>query len=196
MKSFSSTWSLLGFSRGLCSSGLPCRRTYRRSRKIPSQKMVKVLHLLLRIRAIEQPRFNEIAVALLLTESRFRPLSARIVECMVALWCLVILRKEPTLTLGKCQVGFAYWRARFGANNTTLLLRTFDDIASYKICCDYLMNIPSQRPRDILIHYNGRPSTLYVQTFQDNLFLVQKACQALCRRKLRNSNTRGISPLT
>lgn len=116
---------------------------------------------------------NVIAMALLLTESRFRKLPWRISETIIAIFSLYCLRKEPTLTMGKCQVAFRYWRDRYGENNFRLLWSTFDDVSSYQVCCDYLVSNSRTNIRDILICYNGRPSTLYVREFQRNRALVE-----------------------
>jgi hypothetical protein len=160
------------------------------------RKLVRILNLLVRLRA--QGPINEVAIALLLTECRFRTLPVRIAEFAVALFLLVVLRKEPTLTLGKCQVSFSYWRARFGANKIRLLLSTFDDVASYEICCDYLDSIPDSSIRDVLVLYNGRPSTLYVNVFENNLFLVKVAREVLSARKptFRQRPVNSLLPVT
>src|SRR5262249_18478060 len=81
---------------------------------------------------------NAHAIAFILTEMRFRGPVFRACEVAVAIWYLYLLRRDPKLTLGKCQVSFEYWRARFGQNNLDLIRAAYDDSANYEICCDYL----------------------------------------------------------
>jgi hypothetical protein len=145
--------------------------------------MNSVVTLLSRVRGTEP--INEMAVALILTEARFRPLHARIVEVALAFFSLKVLRKEPTLTLGKCQVNFRYWRRRFGVGDMKLLLSTFDDRASYQVCCDYLKPVERQSLRDILVYFNGCPSALYVQVFRRNLCMVRQIRATLGRYESR-----------
>ena len=144
--------------------------------------MVKLLHLLFRLRPLGP--INEAAVALLLTESQFRPLPARIAECLVAIYEIMIRGKEPNLTMGKCQVSFRFWRARFGPHTLKLLRSTFDDVSSYQVCCDYLKTVKSKTSQGLLVAYNGRPSVLYVKTFYDHLMLIQTARAVQNRRML------------
>src|SRR5207237_2265134 len=82
---------------------------------------------------------------------------------------IYISRCEPTLTLGKCQVSFSYWRKRFPANNFALFLAVLDDIANYQICCDYLRVNERPNLKETIICYNGRPSVLYVKLFYEHL---------------------------
>jgi hypothetical protein len=143
--------------------------------------MVKLLNLLFRLRRLGP--INDIAVALMLTESRFRTLPARIVECLMATFKILVIGKDPNLTMGKCQVSFRFWRARFGANTIELLRSTFDDVASYQVCCDYLKTVADRPLHELLTAYNGRPSALYAKSFQDNLMLVQSV-RAIQERRI------------
>jgi hypothetical protein len=114
---------------------------------------------------------NPHAVAFILTEMRFRGPFFRACETVYAIWCLYVLRREPKLTLGKCQVSFSYWRKRFGKNNFALLRATADNIANYEICCDYLQGNEGATLKEIITRYNGRPSVLYVSLFYEHLEL-------------------------
>jgi hypothetical protein len=102
----------------------------------------------------------------------------------MAIFEIVIKGKDPNLTVGKCQVSFRFWRARFGANTAKLLRLTFDDVASYQVCCDYLKTVADRPLQKLLTAYNGRPSALYAKSFQDNLMLVQSVRAIQERRVL------------
>ena len=115
---------------------------------------------------------NAYALALILTEMQFRGILLR--TCEIA-WCAILIycfRKEPTLTVGACQVGFRFWSRRFGRRSILVLLATFDNVSSYNVCCDYLSQRPIGDIRMLLINYNGRPSPLYVRGFHAHLSLV------------------------
>lgn len=115
---------------------------------------------------------NAYALALILTEMKFRGILRRI--CEIA-WCAVLIycfRKEPKLTVGACQVRFEFWGRRFGHKNIRVLLATFDSLSSYNVCCDYLSRRPTADIRALLVDYNGRPSLLYARNFHAHLSLV------------------------
>ena len=111
---------------------------------------------------------NVAAIAMILTESKFRPFYFRLAEVLLAVFQLYVLKREPTLTLGKCQVSYNYWRRRFGKNNINLLRATFRSADCYQISCDFLAGQQASNQRETLVQYNGRPSHLYVQTYQEN----------------------------
>jgi hypothetical protein len=123
------------------------------------------------------------AVAFILTEMRFRGVLFRICEVVYALWTLYALRREPQLTLGKCQVSFKYWRAYAGTNNWKLFRAAFNDMENYKVCCEYLRINSRANLREIIIGYNGRPSTLYVRLFYKNLESLNWAVRHLARSR-------------
>lgn len=112
---------------------------------------------------------NPYAVAFIMTEMKFRGSLFRACEILYALWIIFILRREPQLTLGKCQVAFRYWRERYGNNNFLLFRAVLDDIANYNICCDYINMNRQNSIKETIICYNGRPSVLYVKSFFENL---------------------------
>lgn len=116
---------------------------------------------------------NAYAVALILTERSFRGPVFRLGELLYALFCIVILRVEPRVTIGHCQVSFSYWRQRYGTNWFRLLLSAQSVTVSYEICCAYLAANPTDGVREMLIRYNGRPSKLYVVRFMHHLDLVR-----------------------
>ena len=128
------------------------------------------------LRFIQQLRrlgpVDPIAIAFIATEMRFRGPFLRLGEALHALWSIYVLRREPKLTLGKCQVSFSYWRRRFGERNIDLLIATFDDVISYEVCCSYLKANSRTTLEQTIIQYNGRPSVLYVKLFYKNLALV------------------------
>jgi hypothetical protein len=131
---------------------------------------------------------NTHAVAFILTEMRFRGPLFRACEIIYALWFIYVLRREPNVTLGKCQVSFRYWRKRYGDNNPALFRAVFDDIANYRVCCDYLQNNRRDTLREMIICYNGRPSVLYVKLFYEHLGLVDSIVE---RGTLRTCFTNG-----
>ena len=119
------------------------------------------------------------AVAFILTEMRFRGGLFRTCEIIYALWLIYGRGREPTLTLGKCQVSFRYWRARYGTNNWLLFRAILCDVANYDVCCDYLSANQRDDLKQTIICYNGRPSVLYVRFFLENLELVNATIRTL-----------------
>jgi hypothetical protein len=115
---------------------------------------------------------NLSAIAFILTEKKFRGPFFRACEIIYALWLIYALRREPKLTLGKCQVSFRYWRKRFGTNNLVLFRAVLDDFSNYQICCDYLDLNQRRTLRETIISYNGRPSVLYLTLFSKHLEFV------------------------
>jgi hypothetical protein len=128
--------------------------------------------LLALLRRVNQPA-NEVALALVLTERGFRRLPERIVETLVALYYLYVRKEEPNLTMGECQVAFAFWRRRF-KSNAALLIATFSQLRSYYVCCDYLSAKQFSSVKDLLVFYNGKPSHVYVRNFCINLQLIRR----------------------
>lgn len=125
---------------------------------------------------------NPHAIAFILTEMKFRGPFIRTCEIVFAVWNIYALRREPNVTLGKCQVSFWYWRRRFGNNNLALIRATLDDAANYRICCDYLdLNFRSSL-KDTIICYNGRPSRLYVKVFYEHLASFNSTVRYLSKR--------------
>jgi hypothetical protein len=120
---------------------------------------------------------NAHAVAFILTEMRFPGPLVRTCEILYALWSIYLLRREPRLTLGKCQVSFSYWRQRYGKDNLALFRAVLDDFANYQICCDYLQINQRSNLRETIICYNGRPSVLYVRLFYEHLDLFNSIVQ-------------------
>jgi hypothetical protein len=115
---------------------------------------------------------NPVAIALLLTEMRFRGTVFRLCEVLYAAWYLYVVGCEPKVTLGISQVSFFYWRRRFGLNNTLLLKSVFDDFSNYEVCCAYLDLRDQSKASDVLTYYNGRPSRPYANLFFQNLMQV------------------------
>jgi hypothetical protein len=127
-------------------------------------------HYLVRLR-LHGP-INPYAVAFILTEMRFRGPFFRFCEFCYSLFWVLIKRCDPKITVGRCQVSFSYWRAFFGPNNVALFRGVLDDVANYKVCCLYLSENRTDHIDEMLIGYNGKPSSLYVQTYFKNLELV------------------------
>jgi hypothetical protein len=128
---------------------------------------LRLLRLLKRAR--RDGRVNPVAVALILTEMRFRGPVLRLGEIGFALWLIYIRRREPRLTLGICQVSFNFWRKKFGTNNRRLFAAVFDDFANYAMCEFYLSHYIDKTTDQLLVRYNGRPSRLYRTLFYRNL---------------------------
>ena len=122
---------------------------------------------------------NPYAVAFLLTESSFRGTFFRICELIYSAGVVFIGRVDPKITLGHCQVSFPYWRHQFGKKNLSLLASTLSFSHSYSICCAYLAANQNSSVRQMLVAYNGRPSKLYVQRFEQNLRFVRSNLKAL-----------------
>jgi hypothetical protein len=118
---------------------------------------------------------NPYAVAFMLTESAFRGPLFRLAELCYSAFLIFLFRRDPKVTLGYCQVSFSYWRHRYGNNNASLFLATLSDVASYEICCSYLDSNKKSTIKEMLIHYNGRPSKLYRTLFLENLDQVRES---------------------
>jgi hypothetical protein len=116
---------------------------------------------------------NPCAFAFILTEMSFRGPLFRTGETLYALWVVYVLRREPKITLGQCQVSFQYWREHFGENNLTIALGAWRSVSNYEVCCEYLQKHQCQGLRETLVRYNGRPSALYVQRFRKHLNVVR-----------------------
>ena len=132
---------------------------------------LRLVRLLAQVRS--DRAIDPIAVALILTEMRFRGPLFRLCEVILAWWIIFIARDEPRLTLGTCQVTFSYWRQRFGRDNRKILTAAFDDLENYEVCTLYLSQHQSHSLENILIRYNGRPSHLYANLFHKNLKRVR-----------------------
>ncbi|CAN0422608.1 unnamed protein product, partial [Phaeothamnion confervicola] len=105
----------------------------------------------------------------MLTESHFRGAAFRIGELVFAVLALSVGFKKPRVTLGKCQVGLRYWQELFGFRRTELIRAVLDDVCNYDVCCYYLQKVSCENLREAAIHYNGKPSQLYVKLLQENL---------------------------
>lgn len=109
------------------------------------------------------------AIAFMMTEMRFRGPFIRSCEFLYACWHIYVLRRDPILTFGKCQVSFAYWRKRFGKNNLALLCAYNDERQNYEVCCDYLDANEQHDLEQLIVRFNGYPSFLYAHLFHKNL---------------------------
>jgi hypothetical protein len=132
-----------------------------------------VQHLLFRLR--NEGFINIYAVSFVLTEMHFRKFHFRVAEIVYAWIIVLFLRRDPKITIGLAQVSFSYWRSHFGEGTIRLFLGAFDPITNYKVCCDYLGRNSKNSIDEMLIAYNGRPSSLYVTTFYQNLSIVLRA---------------------
>lgn len=131
----------------------------------------------------ERGPVNVYAVAFILTESHFRGWLYRLCELVYAAIILSIFRRTPKVTLGKCQVGLVHWQNAFGTKIPTLARAILSDVCNYDVCCDYLKIRECHSLRELAIHYNGRPSHLYVRLLRSNLLAVTSA---LGRLKVRS----------
>jgi hypothetical protein len=122
---------------------------------------------------------NPHAVAFILTERTFRGPCFRIAEICYGAFCVYVLRRDPNVTLGHCQVSFPYWRRRYGNNNVSLFLAALSDVASYEVCCTYLEANKKATLVETIICYNGKPSVLYAKLFFENLSRVQECVSQL-----------------
>lgn len=123
-------------------------------------------------RISESGPINPYAVAFVLTERTFRGPLFRMLELLHSLILIFIFRCEPMTTVGHSQVAFQLWRCHFGERSGALLLGTLSLISSYEVCCLYLEINKRSSVRDMLICYNGKPSKLYVERFEENVSLV------------------------
>jgi hypothetical protein len=112
------------------------------------------------------------AVTFILTEMRFRGPLFRLCELGYAMFFILVLGREPKVTLGHCQVSFPYWRAYSGRSNLTLFLGVLSSYSSYAVCCSYLKLNRKNTIDEMIVNYNGKPTTLYVEVFRKNLALV------------------------
>jgi hypothetical protein len=120
---------------------------------------------------------NLYALAFMMTESHFRGPFLRACEIAWMLVCFGILRRNPNLTLGVCQVKIDYWTEMFGRRSSKLVWAIMDDKSNYRICCKYLDDHKLGSLEASAIQYNGRPSCLYVQHLTLNLARVNSAMQ-------------------
>jgi hypothetical protein len=124
---------------------------------------------------VEGDEINPYAVAFILTERMFRGPFFRMGELLYSAISTLVFRVEPRITVGHCQVSFAYWRGHYGNDTFLLLLGTLSLRESYKVCCTYLRENQRSSLSEVLVSYNGRPSKLYVQRFMQNIHLVNES---------------------
>jgi hypothetical protein len=98
-------------------------------------------------------------------------------EVIFLLAHIAIHRRDPEITLGKCQVGIQFWRKRY-PNTFKLLAALHDDVANYNVCCDFLATKAARNIKEILIAYNGRPTHAYAVRFGRNLSSIGKVVDA------------------
>lgn len=130
-------------------------------------RLLRFLHLL-----NNRGPINPYAVAFILTEAHFRGPLHRFCELACAVWLLNLSHRSPKLTLGMCQVGLIHWQNTFGIRTWALVRAVLDDVSNYQICCDYLRGRKWANLGEAAIHYNGKPSDLYVQLLRSNFMLV------------------------
>lgn len=127
------------------------------------------------------------ALAFVLTEMRFRGLAFRMCELLFAAWSIYLHGRDPNITFGRCQVSFGFWRHRFGEHTLSLLLNMENQQTNYQICRDYLNKNRKASVQEMLIQYNGYPSTAYVKIFLKHLALVEFYTCSQQRPITRNS---------
>lgn len=130
-------------------------------------------------RLAELSPVNVHAIAFILTEQAFRGPLFRFAELVFAAGCIFVLRRDPMITMGYCQVSFAYWRRRYGNRNIELLFSTMRLTASYRVCCDFIEACKDTSTMGLVVDYCGRPTALYVSLFLDNLDAVQGCAKSL-----------------
>jgi hypothetical protein len=135
--------------------------------KMRRTRLLRLLHLL-----NKRGPINPYAVAFILTETHFRGPLHRFCELACAVLMLNLSRRQPKLTLGMCQVGLIHWQNAFGMRTWALVRAVLDDASNYQICCDYLRSKKWADLGEAAIHYNGKPSHLYVQLLRSNLMFV------------------------
>lgn len=138
---------------------------------------LRLLNLLAQVR-LKQP-VDSVAVAIILTEMRFRGPFFRLCEIILAGLTIFIAHREPRLTLGTCQASFSIWRRHFGKDNQKLFTSLFDDLENYNVCVLFLSQHRGHSLEQALIQYNGRPSYLYTTLFHRNLKRVRAAISRL-----------------
>jgi hypothetical protein len=117
---------------------------------------------------------NPYAITFMLTEMEFRGPLFRVAEIVYAAFYLLVLRRDPTVTLGHCQVSFQYWRQKYGRRNILLLLGATNAKDSYDVCQLFLENNRRESLKGLLIRYTGMPSCLYAELFAANLIAVRR----------------------
>jgi hypothetical protein len=142
-----------------------------------SMSQPRLLNLLHRIN--RQGPTNPYALALMMTEEHFRGPLFRACEIAYMFVQLSLFRRTPKITLGRCQVEFAYWVQIFGGRTSDLVRAMFDDMSNYRVCCSFLDANACDGLEQTAIRYNGRPSDLYVQLLVQNLLDVRSAMQRL-----------------
>jgi hypothetical protein len=145
------------------------------------------IYLLRRVQA-ECENVNVFAVAMILTESKFRGPIFRLAEILYSLLQIYALRIIPKTTIGFCQVSYPFWK-KFYQTDIAIFRACFDLVACYKVCNNFIANCKASSVDDLLVKYNGKPSNLYVSTYFKNLNLV---CELLnnCTRYMPNPNFR------
>lgn len=123
----------------------------------------------------ERGPVNAYAVAFILTESYFRGWFWRFCELAYAVLTMSIVGRVPSVTLGKCQVGLVHWQNAFGTKIPNLVRAVLSDVSNYDVCCAYLNIRECRSLRELAIHYNGKPSHLYVLLLRSNLLAVTSA---------------------
>lgn len=141
----------------------------------------------------ERGPVNAYAIAVILTESHFRGPFYRLCELAFAVMMLDLFHKTPRVTLGKCQVGLAHWQGVFGSRTSVLVRAVLNDICNYDVCCAYLSTRSCSSLREVAVHYNGKPSHLYIRLFRLNLLAVIAAIERL---KIECSEARFDEPPT
>jgi len=132
----------------------------------------------LKIRKYEPKKDIDLyAIAIIMTERRFRRLFFRLTELCLIIFRLLPNRRLEKVTIGVSQVRLEYWREYFLKSNLNLVFLSFSLMNNYRLASAYLTRIKTRNEREILEFYNGRPSKIYVEEFRKNyreLLLIHK----------------------
>ncbi len=132
----------------------------------------------LKIRKYEPKKDIDLyAIAIIMTERRFRRLFFRLTELCLIIFRLLPNRRLEKVTIGVSQVRLEYWREYFLKSNLNLVFLSFSLMNNYRLASAYLARIKTRNEREILEFYNGRPSKIYVEEFRKNyreLLLIHK----------------------
>lgn len=123
----------------------------------------------LKIRKYESKKDIDLyAIAIIMTERRFRGFFFRLIELGLIIFRLLPARRLEKVTIGISQVRLEYWREYFLKNNLNLVFLSFSLMNNYRLASAYLARIKTQNEREILEFYNGKPSKIYVEEFRKN----------------------------
>lgn len=121
---------------------------------------------------------DPVVCAIIATECRFRSASQRVLEIAACAFLLFVLRRQPSLTIGMCQAGYAFWRTHYKYSHAALIAAC-SYRGSYRVCAAVLEGVGRDDLLALLARYNGRFTRHYASTFFRNLDDVLLAIEGL-----------------